>query len=252
MSEPYRIRCAEIWGGVRDVDTDVCTLGLTASIFSSACGGDQGGDIYYLSVCSIDLLTRIAIADLRGHGEQVSRLSGWLYDSLETHMNSLEGHGVLNELNRMVNAHGFEALTTAILASYCLRDRQLYFSNAGHPPLLLRRTASNWQRLELPEVKGVSNLPLGVVRGAAYSQSSVTLEPGDRIFLYTDGVLECSNSDGEEFGEERLLGILENWSASEPAEVKRAVVESLTEHRGTNPVEDDVTFMVVEVRDGGL
>jgi phosphoserine phosphatase RsbU/P len=250
MGEKYRIRCAEIWGGIRAVDTDVCTLALEASIYSSACGGDQGGDIYYLSVCSIDLLTRIAIADLRGHGQQVSQLSEWLYNSLEERMNSLEGNAVLTELNSKVNAHGFDALTTAVLASYCLRDRRLYFSNAGHPPLLLRQTkASDWQRLEIPDSPR-TNLPLGVLPGAQYSQSSMPLESGDRIFLYTDGVLECSNLAGDEFGEERLFDVLAQSSAQTLPEVKCAVLNSISEHRGQQQVEDDITFMIVEVRDG--
>jgi sigma-B regulation protein RsbU (phosphoserine phosphatase) len=251
MAEPYRIRCSEIWGGVRTVDTDVCTLALSASLYSSACGGDKGGDIYYFSVCSIDLLTRIAIADVRGHGEQVSQLSGWLFHSLEERMNSLEGNGVLTGLNRMVNTHGFDALTTAVLASYCLRDGHLYFSNAGHPPLLLdRKSPCQWRRLELPDSGERVNLPLGVLPEAEYSQSSVRLEPGDRFFLYTDGVLECPNTDDEEFGEERLLDVLARSSGATLAGVKRAVLQSISEHRGPRCVEDDITFLVAEVRDG--
>jgi len=251
MEDSYRVRCAEIWGGIRAVDTDVCTLALTASIYSSACDGEQGGDIYYVSVCSIDLLTRIAIADMRGHGEQVTRLSGWLYKSLEERMNSLEGNAVLTELNRLANTHGFDALTTAVLASYCLRDGRLYFSNAGHPPVLLQRKRSRvWQRLEVPETPDAANLPLGVLAGARYSQLSLPLEAGDRIFLYTDGVLECSNTEGQEFGEERLLDSLARSSALPLREVKRSVLQNLTEHRGDQDVEDDVTFLIVEVRDG--
>jgi sigma-B regulation protein RsbU (phosphoserine phosphatase) len=55
LSNPYRIRCSEIWGGIRVVDTDVCTRGINASIFSIACGDVMGGDIYYFSVCSANL-----------------------------------------------------------------------------------------------------------------------------------------------------------------------------------------------------
>jgi len=166
-------------------------------------------------------------------------------------MNSLEGNGVLTELNRMVNAHGFDALTTAVLASYCLRDRRLYFSNAGHPPVLLnRKDSGNWKRLEVPGNKEVANLPLGVLPGAQYSQLSMALDPGDRIFLYTDGVLESPNSDGEEFGEERLLDVLAKSSGQTLSDLKCAVLQSISEHRGAQSVEDDITFMIVEVRDG--
>ena len=80
-TEPLRIRCAEIWGGILAVDMDMTTAGLSASIFSTAHDGDRGGDMYYVSVCKWDYLTRLAIADLRGHGGQASRLSAWVYES---------------------------------------------------------------------------------------------------------------------------------------------------------------------------
>ena len=83
----HRIQCTEIWGGIKNQDADVCSRGLTASLYSSACEGGKGGDIYYLSVCGEDKLTRIAIADVVGHGEQVSAVSQWLYDTLQDRMN---------------------------------------------------------------------------------------------------------------------------------------------------------------------
>ena len=58
------IRCAEIWGGIRNFDTDVCTSGLTASLSAQSASGGKGGDIYFFSVCGADRLTRIAIASL--------------------------------------------------------------------------------------------------------------------------------------------------------------------------------------------
>ena len=66
--EPHRIKCAEIWGGILSIDMDITTEGLSASIFSTAHDGNCGGDMYYVSVCKWDYLTRMAVADLRGHG----------------------------------------------------------------------------------------------------------------------------------------------------------------------------------------
>ena len=83
----YRIRCAEIWGGIGSRDEDVCSAGILASLYSNAYGGGEGGDIYYLSVCESDKLTRVAIADVAGHGAQVSDVSEWLFHILQAHMN---------------------------------------------------------------------------------------------------------------------------------------------------------------------
>ena len=134
----YRMHCSEIWGGNQDVDCDVCTKGITASIYSSACGGFQGGDIYYFTVCSNELLTRVMLADLRGHGEQVSQLSAWTYEALRESMNTLDGASVLRSLNRTLFERGFQAITTATVISFYAANSKLYFSYAGHPPALLR------------------------------------------------------------------------------------------------------------------
>ncbi len=109
----YRIRCAEIWGGISDEEQDVCSAGLVASLYSRACEGGKGGDIYYLSVCGKDNLTRIAVADVVGHGSAVSEVSDWLYHTLEERMNDTAGNGILADLNRAASARGIEAMTTA-------------------------------------------------------------------------------------------------------------------------------------------
>ena len=60
--------CARIWGGVRGKDADVQDSGFIASVYSRAAEGAKGGDIYYLSVCSGEAITRVALADVRGEG----------------------------------------------------------------------------------------------------------------------------------------------------------------------------------------
>ena len=65
----HRIHCAEVWGGIDHIDRDIVTGGLTASVYSKSSDGSRGGDIYYFSVCGGDQLTRIALADVQGHGD---------------------------------------------------------------------------------------------------------------------------------------------------------------------------------------
>ena len=82
----YRIQCAEIWGGIRNLEQDVCTSSLVASLYSASCEGGKGGDIYYFGVCKGDTITRLAIADVTGHGAAVSEISQYVYDALKAHM----------------------------------------------------------------------------------------------------------------------------------------------------------------------
>ncbi len=81
-----RLECKEIWGGVHDRDIEISAGKVIASIYSSACCGGTGGDIYYFGACKGDIITRLAIADVTGHGEAVSEVSRYVYDSLKAHM----------------------------------------------------------------------------------------------------------------------------------------------------------------------
>jgi sigma-B regulation protein RsbU (phosphoserine phosphatase) len=245
---PYRISCAEIWGGVTVTDLDVCTRGLTASIQSTACGGGKGGDIYYFSVCGSDALTRIAVADVRGHGEAATPVSEWLYAALRERMNSLDGAGVLEELNGMVRRHGFEAMTTAAVVSYYTGDSNLYYSYAGHPPMLVQRNSGQWEAAEVPDGNGPSNLPLGVLGGVKYTQARRRFDAGDRLVIYTDGVVECPGEGGEFYGDERLREALNRAPSMSPVEIKRAVYGDLERYAGGMLNHDDCTLLVVEAR----
>jgi len=81
-----RLECKEIWGGINDRNIEVSAGKVIASIYSAACCGGRGGDIYYFGVCKGDIITRLAIADVTGHGEAVSEISQYVYDSLKAHM----------------------------------------------------------------------------------------------------------------------------------------------------------------------
>ena len=209
----HHLRCSEIWGGIKNQDLDVCSSGLTASLFSSAAASGKGGDIYYLSVCENDWLTRVAIADVVGHGEHVSAMSEWLYESLRARITNLDGHEVLAELNRLAAERGIDAMTTAAVVGVFKRDGDGYFAYAGHHPVMIRRRdSSDWRNIAMDERDEViENLPLGVDSSSLYRQHKIPLESGDRLVLYTDGVIEATNAGGEMFGLHRLEAILERF-----------------------------------------
>ena len=82
-----RLECKELWGGTHNQNIEVSAGKVIGSIFSSPCGeGGKGGDIYYFGVCRGDAISRLAIADVTGHGEAVSEISQYVYDTLKTHM----------------------------------------------------------------------------------------------------------------------------------------------------------------------
>lgn len=245
----HEIRCSEIWGGIENADLDVCTSGVTASLFSSAADGGKGGDIYYFSVCGSDKLTRIALADVQGHGAAVTSLSGTLFHALEANMNRLEGHDVLVAMNHEASRLGYRGLTTAAVVAFYISDSNLYYAYAGHPPALVRRKATGlWTPAVLKDREEVANLPLGVDDNVAFDQAHTRLAHGDRLFLYTDGVIEAMNAAEEQFGEERLRTLLDANGGASLADIKSAVIDGLRSHTGGPLTHDDVTLMAVEVR----
>lgn len=244
---PVRIKCAEIWGGILAIDTEMTTAGLSASIFSTAHDGDRGGDMYYVSVCKWDYLTRLAIADLRGHGGQASRLSAWVYDSMQKRMNTTAGHKILSDLNGEVKSRGFDAITTAVVVGYHTTKRKLYFSYAGHPPAYVQRAGREWEALALTPSTGPTNLPLGILPKAKYDVDHVDMQAGDRICLYTDGVTDCAGPDGEPFGDARLADSLNRNARLSPSGLKAAILGDLNRHLGECPPDDDVTLLIAEI-----
>jgi phosphoserine phosphatase RsbU/P len=248
-NEPYRISCHEIWGGNESTDFDICTRGVTASMFSHT-GGRAGGDLYYFTLCGSDKLTRILLADVRGHGEEVSAISRWIYDGLARRMNSLDGAGVLQELNALVTEKGFAALTTAALVSHYLGTNKLYYSYAGHPPAIINQNrARNWLPLELlTPTTGPSNLPLGVMKTTQYTQDEIPIHPGEKLLLYTDGLTECPLL-GHPDQMLETLGLqswLEQAPAQDPHSLKTHLTENLKESAGPDLPHDDCTLIALE------
>jgi len=170
-------------------------------------------------------------------------------DSLAARMNSAEGSDVLADLNRLAAERGYRALTTAAVVTYYRAESNLYFAYAGHPPMFLRRTSGDrWQRVTLDESPEAANLPLGVDPEMKYDQQQIPLAKGDRLFMYTDGLVEAPDAGKLLFGTSRLLAALEAGSGKTPKDVKDTVLAALWGHTAGRLNHDDVTFMVVEVR----
>lgn len=144
-------------------------------------------------------------------------------------------------LNREVSSH--LAPGKFITLFYGLLDasrQRLTYANAGHnAPILMRRDGSH-VRLE------GSGAALGVFAGWDYEQDEVELASGDRLVLFTDGVSEAANPDGEEYGEERLLELLRENRHCGAAELEHKVMRAIHEF-SSGTLRDDATLIVVAV-----
>jgi sigma-B regulation protein RsbU (phosphoserine phosphatase) len=246
---PHRISCSEIWGGIRNVDVDVATSALNTSIYSHSCQGGKGGDIYFLSVCDTDKLTRIAVADVVGHGQVVSAMSEWVYDALATRMNDPAGGDLLEDLNHKVIERGLAAMTTAAIISFYRDDSRMYVAYAGHPPLLMRRSdEADWRVAGSQPLRDRWNLPLGIQDRVEFVQDQFAVGRGDRLVAYTDGLTEARGPMRELFGQRRLLEALQSAGDCEPPLLKHRVLEVVRRHTGGELEHDDVTLLAIEIR----
>ena len=121
------------------------------------------------------------------------------------------------------------------------QEHTMRYSNAGHhPPLLLRD-----ETICRLDARG---LPIGLFSGARYAEGCETLQSGDLLALFTDGVNETPNEEGEEFGEERLIELLRRHRKLELSEIVTAVLGELGEwSQGADP-HDDVTLVLARAR----
>jgi sigma-B regulation protein RsbU (phosphoserine phosphatase) len=248
-----RLECSGIWGGIHNRDLDVKAGKVIASIYSSACDGGKGGDIYYFGVCKDDRITRLAIADVLGHGESVTQVSQYVYDSLKTHMCNMDSHTILGSVNRLVSGRGLEAMTTAAVVAYHSEEGKASVSYAGHPPILYRRTTENDWSFALPQDDSdksdstLTNIPLAIAHDTLYGNLSIPMASGDRLFVYTDGITDALSPEGKLFGYEHLKDILDTKMKAPLSELKSAVLKTLRQHTQAGLTHDDVTLIALEV-----
>ena len=256
---PRELLCSEVWGGNRFVETEVKLPGMTGWVYSQPCGGHRGGDVHYLSSCVAGLMTRACLADVVGHGEQVAQMSGWIHRLLHKYMSNPDPELVLEALNRQAADAGFKAMTTAVLISYYAPSGLLRFGYAGHPrALLCRRGSDRWEALasttddedqddEMPAGRP-ANMPLGVEVDTAFDLGMATLDLGDRVVVFSDGVLETPQADGSLFSDDRLLVALRRHRRRTASESGRALVEALRQFADSEKLtHDDVTLIILDV-----
>ena len=141
-------------------------------------------------------------------------------------------------------------MTTVAVAGFPSTDANLYFSYAGHAPLLICRNGANaWRPAALKEASSqCTNAPLGVLPGSCFDQQQLTMNRGDRLLLYTDGLTEAKGDAGELFGSRRLLDSLADAQGADLADVKRCVLDAVARHTGDSEADDDITLLAVEIR----
>ena len=251
-AEVQRLSCLELRGGNHNATYSAELPGLEAWVSCRPLlPAANGGDLYYLSVCSKGAVSRITLADVAGHGEVVSNAATRLRDALRLHADHWDQSVLIRHLNDTFLTGGENALeyATAFVVSYYGQTGELLFTNAGHPPPLWYKAATGeWalMRESTRWSKDITDLPLGLISGTAYTQTAVELEMGDLILLYTDGITESVNEAGDQLGLQRLLRMAQQLPATTAGEAGRALLAAVESYRAGTPAADDETVVALQ------
>jgi serine phosphatase RsbU (regulator of sigma subunit) len=204
----------EILNGNRSIEQDVRSAGLEAWVFSQPYQGNlQGGDLHYLSLCIGGVVTRVVLADVAGHGEQVANTSKVLLRLMRRFMNTKKQDRLVAEINRhFTDLEPKDGFATAVVATYLSHKSTLLLTNAGHPrPLMYRQSVGRWEFLDLPttETGSGENFPFGLDTATRYEHFVLKVAPGDWLLLYSDAYTESRNAADQLLGEAGLLDFVE-------------------------------------------
>lgn len=210
---------------------------------------DVGGDSFDYAVD--DSTARLAVFDAMGHGLNAGLLATVAIAAYRHARRT--GLGLAETVTAIdaavADTFAGEQFVTGLLAELDLATGRLTWHCAGHPaPLLLRGTRI------VGTLSAEPGLPLGLgaVLGDKPHLAREPLEPGDRVLLYSDGVVEARDTDGEFFGVERLADLVAREAgAGQPApETMRRLMHAILDHQA-GALQDDATTMLVEWQAGG-
>jgi phosphoserine phosphatase RsbU/P len=249
-----RLACFELWGGNSREAYPIELPGLQGWISCTPSGqASSGGDVHYMSVCSKGQVSRIVLADVAGHGESASMVANRLRRVLQHHTDNWDQSALMRELNEAFkrDAKGVQFATAVVLGFYS-GTGELLFTNAGHLPLLWHHAATgvwDWLADSTPLAKEISDLPLGLISGTIYAQTAIECQPMDMLLLYTDGITESRNEQGQEMGHEGLLEVVRGMTISPregPVAFGQALAAKLKAFQGNGPQRDDETLVVIQ------
>ena len=200
------------------------------------------GDYYDVIPRGTDGKQLLVIADVAGKSMPAALLMATFQASLKTlSATSPDLVELVCGLNRYASDHSIRGsrFTTAFLAEFDPVTRGLVYVNAGHnPPFRLRG-------IELEKLNA-GGVPLGILKDANYEAGRTSLQPGDVLAIYTDGVIEAENVAGQEFGEERMLGTIRAVPGGSGQQIVQQLMAQIELFVGTAPQHDDITCMIVK------
>jgi phosphoserine phosphatase RsbU/P len=214
--------------------------------FTTRPANTVAGDYYDVFARPYDTGTStflIAVADVAGKSVPAAMLMATFQASLKT-LSSIPGSltELANRMNRYActNSQKGRRFTTAFIAEYDPALRRLTYVNAGHNNPILRRKSGAIERLE------AGGMPFGIMEDVPYQCGQQTLDAGDWLVVFTDGVIEAENIQQQEYGEIRFITMLHSGVVLPPDVLLNSMLTDLDRFVGSAPQHDDVTCVLIK------
>ena len=200
-----------------------------------------GGDLYdYVELSGGRL--GVALGDVAGKGFPAALIMCTFQASFRALLElDLDPEETMVRLNRiMCRRLPMNRFVTFLYAELDPESNRMTFVNAGHcPPWLIRAGGP-------PERYDITGRPIGMFENSTYEATTIEIRPGDVFVCYSDGVPEGECGSGEQFGEKRLVDLVEEHRDGTPAEIMRRIIEAIDVHHGSTPRQDDITLVVLK------
>jgi phosphoserine phosphatase RsbU/P len=200
-----------------------------------------GGDFYdYVDLSDGSL--GFALGDVAGKGPPAALLSAMMQGIFAAQAASADPPSqTISRVNLALYRRGIESRFVTLMYGALYPDGRLRYCNAGHnPPLVVG--PSGFRRLER------GGPIVGLFEGATYEEETVTLDPGDWLVVFSDGVSEALSATGEEYGEPRILSCVRENLAKEPQGLLEALFADVRDFAKGAAQSDDITAMVLRFR----
>ena len=201
-----------------------------------------GGDFFdYIDLA--DQGFGFALGDVAGKGPPAALLGAMLLGSLAAQASASAGPAAtMSAANTALVRRGIQGRFVTLFYAVLCPDGRLTYCNAGHNAPMLVSEVSGVQRLE------TGGMVIGLFDGISFEEASVTMQPGDFIVIFSDGVSEAMDANGQKFGDDRLLESLAAMTAIEVEPRLKHVFASVSTFTAGADQNDDVTAMIVGYR----
>jgi phosphoserine phosphatase RsbU/P len=228
------IQLAMLPGGTyRAGDLEICGMTRPANTV--------GGDFYDVLPLR-DGRIIVTLGDVAGKGSPAALLMALLLAVLRTLVDEeLEAPALVARLNAQICRHSPSSrFITLFYGVYNPSTGALTYVNAGQNPPLIRRRDGRYERL------GGTGVALGMFEGSLFGSVDTMLHPGEMLVMYSDGITEAENPDGDPFEESGLEQVVERHAQQEPAEIGTRVLKAVEVHAKASRFTDDLTILLVK------